>query len=148
MRKRSQARECVLKILYEVDVTQCTLDDALTSVWELSPSSDEIRDFAERIARGTLEHLDEIDRKITQYAENWQMDRMAAVDRNILRFAVYELIFMDDIPPKVSINEAVNIAKKYSQEESGKFVNGVLDKIHHTEAKAKSQAAPDPESTG
>jgi len=95
-----------------------------------------------------LEHLDEIDRKITQYAENWQMDRMAAVDRNILRFAVYELIFMDDIPPKVSINEAVNIAKKYSQEESGKFVNGVLDKIHHTEAKAKSQAAPDPESTG
>ena len=73
--------------------------------------------------------------KNTKYkaTENWDLNRMAVIDRCILRFAAYELLYMDDIPPKVSINEAVNIAKKFSQEDSGKFVNGVLDKINHTE---------------
>ena len=87
------------------------------------------------------EHLDEIDEKIAKYTENWQLSRMAVVDRNILRFSVYELLFMDDIPPKVTINEAVNVAKKYSQDEAGKFVNGVLDKIHHTESKKSADSS-------
>ena len=138
MRKRTQARECVLKILYQIDVSGCPLDDALASVWDLCSVTEEVKAFAERVACGTYEHLEEIDRKIASYSENWQVSRMAVVDRNILRFSVYELLFMDDIPPKVTINEAVNIAKKYSQEEAGKFVNGVLDKIHHTEAEKPS----------
>ena len=121
-----------------MDVTQCSLKQALASVWDLCPVAEDVRLFAERIARGTHEHLSEIDRKISEYAENWQLGRMAVVDRNILRFSVYELLFMDDIPPKVAINEAVNIAKKYSQDDAGKFVNGVLDKIHHTEARKTS----------
>src|SRR3989338_9150897 len=138
MRKRTQARECVLKILYQVDVTECTLDQALSSVWGFCKVEDDVRVFAERIVRGTLEHLPDIDQKIAAYTENWQLNRMAVVDRNILRFAAYELLYMDDIPPKVTINEAVNVAKKYSQEEAGKFVNGILDKIHHTEAEKPS----------
>ncbi len=144
MRKRTQARECVLKVLYQTDLTQCPLEEALAAVWEFNPAEDEVRHFTERIARGTLEHLTEIDQKIVLYTENWQLDRMAVVDRNILRFATYELLFMDDIPPKVTINEAVNLAKKYSQDEAGKFVNGVLDKIHHTEVH-KSDTPANPE---
>ena len=133
MRKRTQARECALKILYQVDMVEGSLDQVLPSFWEAHPSPDDVREFTERLVRGTREHLSEIDQKIVQYTENWQLNRMAVVDRNILRFATYELLFLDEIPPKVTINEAVNIAKKYSQDEAGKFVNGILDKIHHTE---------------
>ena len=100
-----------------------------------------MQEFTEQLVRGTHEHLKEIDQKIIQYTENWQLNRMAVVDRNILRFAVYELLFLDEIPPKVTINEAVNVAKKYSQDEAGKFVNGILDKINHTEVHKPDSAA-------
>lgn len=135
MRKRTQARECALQILYQMDVAQYSLDQVLPSFWEFHPVGEDVRQFAEEIVRGTHQHLEEIDKKIAQYTENWQLNRMAVVDRNILRFATYELLFIDEIPPKVTINEAVNIAKKYSQDEAGKFVNGILDKINHTEVK-------------
>ncbi len=134
MRKRTQARECALQILYQLDVTKLPLDQVLASYWELHPAPDEVLQFAERLVRGTHQHMERIDQVIERYAENWQLHRMAVVDRNILRFSVYELLFLDEIPPKVTINEAVNVAKKYSQDEAGKFVNGVLDKISHTEA--------------
>ena len=134
MRKRTRARECALQILYQLDMMKQPLDQVFSSFWELHPAPDEVREFAERLVRGASEHLEQIDRTIERYAENWQLHRMATVDRNILRFATYELLFMDEIPPKVTINEAVNIAKKYSQDEAGKFVNGILDKINHTEA--------------
>ena len=79
--------------------------------------------------RGTLQHRDAIDAEIQKHAQNWDLRRMAAVDRNILRLAIYEMLHRDDIPPVVSINEAVDIAKKFSTQDSGKFVNGLLDKI-------------------
>src|SRR3989338_3145396 len=140
MRKRTQARECALQILYQLDIVDQPLDEVLPSFWEFHPASDDIRQFAEQLVRGTRERISEIDQKIVQYTENWQLSRMAVVDRNILRFSVYELLFMDEIPPKVTINEAVNIAKKYSQDEAGKFVNGILDKINHTEVKKPDTA--------
>jgi transcription antitermination factor NusB len=133
MRKRTQARECALKILYQIDMAGEPLEDVLPIFWEHYPAPPEVREFAETLVRGTRQHLPQIDAKLSQYTENWQLNRMAAVDRNILRFAAYELLYRDEIPPKVTINEAVNVAKKYSQEEAGKFVNGVLDKINHTE---------------
>lgn len=133
MRKRTQARECALKILYQIDMTDEPLEDVLHLFWEHYPAPPEVREFAETLVRGTRRYLSQIDQKLGQYTENWQLNRMAVVDRNILRFAAYELLYLDEIPPKVTINEAVNIAKKYSQEEAGKFVNGVLDKINHTE---------------
>ncbi len=133
MRKRTQARECALKILYQMDMGGQPLDEILPSFWEFNPVPDDVREFAEKLVLGTFEHIRDIDPKIAQYTENWQLSRMAVVDRNILRFAVFELIYLNEIPPKVTINEAVNIAKKYSQDEAGKFVNGILDKINHTE---------------
>jgi N utilization substance protein B len=88
-----------------------------------------VKDFMESLVLGVLKHLPELDQTIVKYAKNWNLRRMATVDRNILRLAVYEIKHRNDIPPVVSINEAVDIAKKYSTEDSGKFVNGILDKI-------------------
>ena len=88
-----------------------------------------MRLFAEPLIRGTVEHRNEIDEHIKNHAKNWELHRMAVVDRNILRLAIYEMLHRADIPPVVSINEAVDIAKKFSTQDSGKFVNGILDKI-------------------
>jgi len=99
---------------------------------ELPPPSPEeiaLRTFADPLIRGTLEHRDECDDQIRKHAKNWELHRIATVDRNIMRLAIYEMLHRQDIPPVVSINEAVDIAKKFSTEDSGKFVNGILDKI-------------------
>ena len=134
MRKRSQARENVLKILYQAEIVQRDVDSASEMFWERFPSVDAtIKKFTERLAKGVEERMDVIDEKISQYATNWQLKRMAVIDRNILRMGVYELIYAEDIPPKVSINESVELAKKYGDLESSKFVNGILDKIHKAE---------------
>ena len=95
------------------------------------PSTQELatRLFADKLIRGVLEHRPDLDKKIQEHAQNWNLNRMAVVDRNILRLAIYEMLYRDDIPPIVSINEAVDVAKKYSTQDSGKFVNGILDKI-------------------
>ncbi len=135
MRKRTQARESALQMLYQIDVTGTGAKEALEDFWESNPAPQDVREFADRIVQGTQAHVKEIDEILVKYTENWELSRMAVVDRNILRFSTYELLYTDDIPPKVAINEAVNLAKKYSQIESGKFVNGVLDKICHSEPK-------------
>jgi N utilization substance protein B len=88
-----------------------------------------LRLFAEPLIKGVLEHRTKIDAEIMKYAKNWDLHRMAAVDRNILRLAIYEMLFREDIPPVVSINEAVEIAKLFSTDDSGRFVNGILDKV-------------------
>ncbi len=132
MRKRSQARVFALQILYQIDITRDDFRVALENFWKVSTEEEieqEIKDFTCELVKGTLDNLKEIDRKIAQYATNWEIGRMAVIDRNILRMASYELLFRDDIPPKVSLNEAIELAKKYSDVKSGKFVNGILDKI-------------------
>ena len=139
MRKRTQAREVVLQILYQRDLNPDPAENLTASFWETNPAPPEVREYTERIIQGTLLHLDEIDTLLSKYAEHWEIHRMAVVDRNILRFATYELLYVEDVPPKVVINEAVNIAKRFSQEESGKFVNGILDKINHTEPRRKEE---------
>ena len=144
MRKRTQARECALQILYQLDVTKQSMEDALADFWQQNPFPAEVREFSEILVKGTHEHLADIDRTIEEFAENWQLHRMAVIDRNILRAATFELLYLDEVPPKVTINEAVNIAKKFSQDEAGKFVNGILDKIHHTKTPStKIQGKPD-----
>ena len=95
----------------------------------------QVKNFASEIVKGITDNLEAIDTKIAQYATNWQLKRMAVVDRNILRMSCYELMFRDDIPPKVSINEAIELAKKYSSPEAKKFVNGILDKIKSERSK-------------
>jgi transcription antitermination factor NusB len=132
MRKRTKAREYVLQMLYQVDIARCNWQDTLKNFWEFNGQGDvsvELKDFSAQLLEGVIEHMQEIDKKISKYAANWQLERMAFVDRNIMRLGCFELIFREDIPPKVTINEAVELAKKYSGSESGKFVNAILDQI-------------------
>ena len=129
MGKRRRAREVALKVLYEMEVARKKPEETLSGFWENYPCKEEVRSFAIKLVTGTIENLSSIDALLREHADNWDIGRMASVDRNILRFASYELLFLDEIPPKVTINEAIEIAKKYSTQDSGRFVNGILDTI-------------------
>lgn len=134
MRKRTKAREIALKILYQSEITRREIKIVMHNFFDMMETVDKnVEEFSHRIALGVEEHLEQIDQVITRHAANWQLKRMAIIDRNILRLGVYELLFAPDIPPKVTINEAVELAKKYGDIESSKFVNGILDKIHKSD---------------
>ncbi|HTG45616.1 MAG TPA: transcription antitermination factor NusB [Verrucomicrobiae bacterium] len=154
MGQRREARERAVQFLFQYDLNPPeNLEAALDHFWDsqrsaaialdkaeanwgqvvaLPPATAEdlaVRLFADPLIRGAVEHRDAADQLIKRHAKNWDLHRMAAVDRNILRLAIYEMLHREDIPPVVSINEAVDIAKKFSTNDSGKFVNGILDKI-------------------
>lgn len=140
MRKRTQSREYALKILYQAELTRRDIRFAAENFWsEFESIDDHIRSFSDRLTNGIDENLQSIDDKISEYATNWQLKRMAVIDRNVLRIGVYELKYASDIPPKVTINEAVELAKKYGDLESSKFVNGILDKIHKCDISPQSK---------
>lgn len=128
--KRRKAREYALQLLFQIDFTKRELERKdLEEFWSGKKESEDIKEFTEKLVKGTLESLDEIDGIIEKATENWFLKRMAAVDRNILRFAAYEILYRKDIPYAVTINEALEIAKKYSSAEAASFLNGVLDKL-------------------
>lgn len=130
MRKRTQAREAALKILYAIDITKEDPQKCVDNFWNNQDVvAPEIKSFSEVMVMGVSHNSKEIDKIITKHATNWELDRMAVIDRNILRAATYELVYSGDVPPKVAMNEAIELAKKYGDKDSGKFVNGVLDKI-------------------
>jgi len=132
MRKRTVAREYALQVLYQIDITNDAPDKALDNFWSNHKDEEiaaDLKDFSAALVKGAVENMEVIDKKIAQYAENWQLKRMAVVDRNVMRIGCFELLYCDDIPPKVSINEAVELAKKFSGAEAGKFVNAILDKV-------------------
>ena len=129
MRKRTQSRGYALQILYQIDMTGDSINDVLSRFWEGVECDSEVRDFAIQLVRGASENVAEIDALIAEYSEHWEIDRMPAIDRNILRSAIYELLYRSDIPRKVVINEAVETANRFSTPDSGKFVNGILDKL-------------------
>jgi len=131
MRKRTQAREFALQILYKIDITKEGCEKSLGEFWLNAEKKvdSQMKEFADKLVRGVIDSLSDIDKNISECAQNWQLKRMAVVDRNILRLGCFELLYCKDIPPKVSINEAIDLAKKYSGLEAGKFVNGILDKI-------------------
>lgn len=135
---RRQAREYALQMLFQHEFSgeQSGMEFTEDHKPDKKTNADLIK-FARELVSGTLKHLEEIDRVVQEAAENWKMDRMAAVDRNILRCAVYEILFKSDIPAAVTINEALEIAKKYSSLESVSFINGLLDKIAHSSEKSK-----------
>ncbi len=135
MRKRTRARECALQLLYAADLRNEDIGEIIRNYWLVQQEEAEVKTFCNRLVLGVLEKMPEIDSRITQHTDNWRIERMAVIDRNIIRLATYELVFTEDIPPKVSINEAVELAKKYGDDESGRFVNGVLDKINKIECK-------------
>lgn len=125
--KRRKAREYALQMLFEFDFTGKRPD--FGAFWKGKTDTPEVVAYAEDVAAGAIEHVAEIDSLISAIAERWLIDRMAAVDRNILRTATYELLFRQDVPSAVVINEALEIAKKFSTAESASFINGILDKI-------------------
>lgn len=131
MGRRRKAREVALQFLYQLDLRG---DDDPTphadDFWAHHPADDETRAFADALVRGTKQHQGKTDDLIRQYVERWDLERMAVVDRNILRLAVYEMLWGAEAPPKVVINEAIEIAKKFGTGESSRFINGVLDRIH------------------
>jgi len=128
--KRRKAREHALQILFQLDVRREKPSAAvLKHFWNEYDVDDEIRAFAEEIVKGAYKHLPKINDLIHQCAKNWSLDRMAVVDRNVLRMAIYEILYRVDIPTSVTINEAIEIAKKFGTDESGAFVNGILDKV-------------------
>lgn len=131
MRKRTLARNFALQILYQIELTGDSYSQSLDNFWQEQEDEveDEVKNFSSELVKGVRDNVDAIDKKITEHATNWEISRMAVIDRNILRLSCYELVYRGDIPPKVSINEAVDLAKKYSGVEAGKFVNGILDKI-------------------
>ncbi len=138
MRKRTQAREFALQVLYQIDMTRSSAAEVLQDLnktVELDQSDAEVKKYAETLVHGTLEKLDVIDKMIERFAENWDIKRMAYVDRNILRLAAYEMLYLEEIPVKVAINEAVELAKRFGEADSSKFVNGILDRIAKTECK-------------
>lgn len=152
--KRREARERAVQFLFQHEMNPPeSLDKTLEEFWQTQranahaekiegatwgqqqelppPTADQaaVQLFADPLIRGVLEHCEKIDAEIQKHAKNWSLQRMAAVDRNVLRLATYEMLFREDIPPIVSINEAVDIAKKFSTQDSGKFVNGILDQV-------------------
>jgi len=131
MGSRRKARECALQILYQLDLGKGELDDVVERFWRQLDESIEqgAKDFSENLIRGVWRSRDELDGLIESYSTNWKISRMAAVDKNILRLAIYELIYCPDIPVKVTLNEAVEIAKRFGTAESGAFVNGILDNV-------------------
>lgn len=166
MQPRRIAREKALQFLFQYEINHPEdLDDALLTFWEsqrmsaamkkitgptygeeveLPPITSKdvvIRNFAENLIRGSIENAKSCDEHLSKYAKNWSLERIATVDRSILRIAIFEILKCDDIPPKVTINEAVDLAKKYSTEKSGKFVNGILDKVKSDSMNSENSAS-------
>lgn len=139
MGRRRRARELALQILFQLDSGQEDLKEALKTFWFLHRHPRKIKEFANRLIKGTRENLKTIDEKIARYTEHWEMKRMAIVDRNILRLGAYEILYCPDIPTKVSLNEAIELAKKFSTEKSSQFVNALLDKIAHENTAPKKR---------
>lgn len=136
MRKRTLSREIALKVFYAWEMTKEDMPVCLEKYWETSDEvTDDIKQFTNQLVLGVWEKRAHIDAIIAKYAMNWELGRMATIDRNVLRMATYELLYVADIPPKVAINEGIELAKKYGDRDSGKFVNGILDKISKTEKK-------------
>jgi N utilization substance protein B len=131
MGRRRKSRELALQLLYQLDVQgEPSPEPHFAEFWFRHPVDDELRRYAELVVRGVKLHQGKIDELISQSADHWELDRMAVVDRNILRAGIFELLWVEDVPPKVAINEALEVAKKFSTHESSRFINGVLDRIH------------------
>ena len=130
---RRKGRECALQMLFQWDITHDLVEQIAATFWEGQPPSDDlsddIRHFAETLASGAVEHVEKIDEIIARHAENWRLDRMAVVDRNLLRLATYEFLYDAETPKSVVINEAIEIARRFSAQESPQFINGILDSI-------------------
>jgi N utilization substance protein B len=130
MHQRRKAREVTLQVLYALDIQGTGLQEAIDLFWANFDAPEEARKFSFILIEGTWNHREQIDALISGSSENWTIARMSRVDKSILRMAVYELLFCKDIPPKVTLNEAIDLGKVYGSENSGSFINGILDALY------------------
>lgn len=140
MGQRRRSREIALQVLYEMEVAGVPPEEALRLYYECFESPLELRPFCEELVYGVHNHQEEIDRLIGAASDHWRIDRMSIVDRNILRLALYEMLHCSSIPPKVSINEAIDLGKMFGSNESGAFINGILDHVLPELIKSGSKA--------
>jgi transcription antitermination factor NusB len=129
MGKRRRGRETALKLLYALDITQEPVDELLQASWIDTVVPEVVGEFSVTLVAGVMAHRDEIDTLVQEWSMNWSLERIGTIERNILRFAIYELLFLTDIPPNVTINEAVEVAKRYGTDDAPSFINGILDRI-------------------
>jgi transcription antitermination factor NusB len=141
VKKRTRARELVLQALYQLDLQGDDFAPELNNFINGEEPDADTSQFAIRIVKGVVLELEGIDQTIREVAQNWDLERMAVIDRNILRMATYELLHLEEIPPKVSINEAIELGKRFSTKNSGAFINGILDRIKTRSAEAAAAAA-------
>jgi len=135
---RRESRECAMQVLFFMDMNR-DLSPAMVELFcNCFTPSESVYPFFSKLINGVIQSKSEIDTVIEGFSDNWKMNRMSSVDRNVMRIAVYELLHCDDIPPKVSINEAIDVGKKFGTEESGAFINGILDSIHQAMTKGDS----------
>jgi len=127
---RRVSREVSLKVLFQVDLVHANIEEALKHAFENDKYSDDVKEFTLTLVKGVMSNLAEIDKVIKNYTNNWSLDRITNIDRSILRIAIYEILYLQNIPKSVSINEAVELAKKYGTRSSFSFVNGVLGRIN------------------
>lgn len=132
MGSRHKARECAFQIIFQCDLSKQRPDEMIEDFWHQMSVPSDVRDFARGLALGTLQNVIEIDGVLSKFSENWKLHRMALVDRNILRMAVFELNNYPDIPVRVTLNEAIEIAKKFGTKDSSAFINGILDQVAKT----------------
>jgi N utilization substance protein B len=140
--RRRKARILALQALYQVDLAQVDTEEALALLSRDSEIPEDVQSFAEVLAKGVSRRVEEIDRLIRTTSDNWRLERMALVDRNILRLAVYELLCHPEIPERVTINEAIELGKLFSSEESGAFINGILDQIRISLHPLRAEGSP------
>ncbi len=126
---RRKGRSVAVQILYQLEINGQEIEQNLPVFWEHHVHDDAVREFAERIARGVWQNRESIDTLIVDTTKNWSLKRIAPIDRNILRVAIYEILHCEDIPYKVTLNEAIELGKKYGCDKSGAFINGVLDSV-------------------
>jgi len=148
MTRRSRGREVALQVLYQIEQNPGFSAKEILRFCERRLLDDQpLVAFTRELVAGVRERRAEIDEAIQKVAENWRLDRMAAIDRNILRLGAYEILFDADVPAKVAINEALELAKRYSTAQSSRFVNGILDKVAHNRANpTEGEAETTPES--
>jgi N utilization substance protein B len=128
MATRRHAREWAVQLLFQLDLNPSAIDGALKEFWSTTESDSKSRDFAEKLVRGVCANREQIDEALSSFTSNWELHRIGVVERNVMRMSIFELLYCDDVPAVVSINEAVDLAKFFSVRESGRFVNGVLDR--------------------
>ena len=129
MGKRRLSRELVIQFLYLTEMNEGEIQNQLQLFWESNPAAEDVQLFTEVILKDVFDHKEQIDVRLEKYSDNWTLSRMTVIDRNLLRMAASEILYSKTVPPKVAIDEAVEIAKRFGSEDSAHFINGILDRV-------------------